>query len=410
MTQPPDAELGGKLTSCRGDSAEQRGEHMHVIRFIISYVMVTILGVIMLFFLALNHPKVQIDLLDAQYSVSLPWIMGVAAVFGFLVALLMLLPGRIAAMVNTWSLERDLREVEQQYEELQMLRARLLADHEALVERHERMLIRFQHLVTDHREVVAEQERTHRQIAAPNTAPSVRSAAEPAAQTATRSKGIRSALRLLPPAAPAPAAPAPAAPTMPSPRASAAPPQVQAPATAPAAHTVGATAREVRTAQPAPQPVQQQPVQPPAEPAASLAAAPAPSAPAAPAPAPVAAAPTPAAAQPKLVPVLTDPPASAPPARQPQAQEASPAATEAQTPRKPLVTAATLRRPVERLREGARQGWQRAEVRTERLRERVAGLRAGVEARLQRARSTPDTIDDGEPSQADMPDPHDDDD
>ncbi|HEU5437771.1 MAG TPA: LapA family protein [Ktedonobacterales bacterium] len=383
-----------------------------MIRFLISYVMVTILGVIMLFFLALNHPKVQIDLLDAQYSVSLPWIMGVAAVFGFLIALLMLLPGRIAAMVNTWALERELREVEQQYEELQMLRARLLADHEALVERHERMLIRFQHLVSDHREVVADQERTRRQIAAPNT-PNVASAVQPASPPAARSKGIRSALRLLPPAAPAPAAPAP---TAPSPRASAVPAQMQmqTPATAPAAHSVGATARDVRTEQPAPQqPTPQQPapqerVQPAESTSSAIAVATATATAAitAPPPAPVAVAP--ARSQPRLVPVLTDPPASHAPAEQAEAQGASPGATESQRPRKPRVTAATLRRPVERLREGARQGWQRAEVQTERLRERMAVLRAGVEARLQRARSSASFTDDDEPSLADESTHHDD--
>lgn len=284
-----------------------------------------------------------------------------------------------------------------------MLRARLLADHEALVERHERMLIRFQHLVSDHREVVADQERTRRQIAAPNT-PNVASAVQPASPPAARSKGIRSALRLLPPAAPAPAAPAP---TAPSPRASAVPAQMQTPATAPAAHSVGATARDVRTEQPAPQqPTPQERVQPAESNSSAIAVATATAAITAPPPAPVAVAP--ARSQPRLVPVLTDPPASHAPAEQAEAQGASPGATESQRPRKPRVTAATLRRPVERLREGARQGWQRAEVQTERLRERMAVLRAGVEARLQRARSSASFTDDDEPSLADESTHHDD--
>lgn len=392
-------ELQDKRACGQAAKAEQRGEYMHVIRFLISYVMVTILGVIMLLFLALNHPTVKLDLLDAQYYVSLPWIMGGAAVFGFLVALLMLLPGRIAAMMNTWALERELRDVEHQYEEMQVLRARLLADHEALVERHERMLIRFQHLVTDHREAVAEHERTRRQIAAPNavSAASVPRTAQPAPSPAGRSGGIRSALRLLPPAAPAPApaAPAPAASPTPAPRASAAPPQVQAPTTPAVA---GATAREVRTEQPA----AQERVQPPAELSTSqVAVAPAPApAVAAPPPAPAVAAPS--AVQPKLVPVLTSPPASSAQAKQAPAQ----AAEASQKSRKPLVGAHTLRRPVERLRDGARQGWQRAGVETERLRERMAVLRANVGARLQQARAS-DTLADAagtdEPTRIEVP-------
>src|SRR5260370_28860482 len=109
---------------------------MHLSRFLISYVMVTILGLMMLLFLALNHHTVQLDLIDGEHTVSLAWVMVGAAAVGFVIPLLLLVPGRIAAAVNSWRLERDLQEVEEQCMRLEEVRTRLLAKHESLVDRY----------------------------------------------------------------------------------------------------------------------------------------------------------------------------------------------------------------------------------------------------------------------------------
>jgi len=70
---------------------------MRIIRFLILYVMVSVLGCMVLIFLALNHYTIQIDLVRAQYPVNVALVMMGAALFGFVIALLLLLPGRLAA-------------------------------------------------------------------------------------------------------------------------------------------------------------------------------------------------------------------------------------------------------------------------------------------------------------------------
>jgi hypothetical protein len=50
--------------------------------------------------------------------------------------------------------------------------------------------------------------------------------------------------------------------------------------------------------------------------------------------------------------------------------------------KKPLFSASTLRRPVERVVAGVRHGWQRAEVPDGRVRYRVTALRVRVEAQI----------------------------
>ena len=99
---------------------------MRIIRFLILYMMVSVLGLMVLLFLALNHYTIQIDLVRAQYPVSIAWVMMGAALFGFVIALLLLLPGRLAAGLHVRALERDVRSLE-----------RLLVDREDLLEEQE---------------------------------------------------------------------------------------------------------------------------------------------------------------------------------------------------------------------------------------------------------------------------------
>ena len=69
---------------------------MRIIRFFMLYIMVSALGLVVAVFLALNHYPVQIDLIKGQYSVNVAWVMLGAAVFGGVMTMLALLPGRIA--------------------------------------------------------------------------------------------------------------------------------------------------------------------------------------------------------------------------------------------------------------------------------------------------------------------------
>ncbi|HEV2460784.1 MAG TPA: LapA family protein [Ktedonobacterales bacterium] len=348
---------------------------MHLIRFLISYVTVTILGLMMLLFLALNRQTVQLDLIDGQRAVSLAWVMAGAAVVGFVIALLILLPGRAASALINRRLKRDLRELEQQFEQLDEMRERLLAQQGSLLERHEQLVLRYLHLETHDRETSAALDRARRQLAAPSAS----GAAQPATSPATRVGGIGTALRLLPPTAPPPIAPASSAP------ASAARAAEQSPATPPAAHAAGERVRDVRPAQLAPP-------APPAPPAPQQQPVPRPTAPSAfqgnvtPASAPVTAAP--GHEQAAVGPVASASPASsasptpaAPPTNaQPTDQSHTPQAS--RKSKKPLVTRSALRRPVESVLTGVRHEWQRAEVLDERLRSRITVLRVRVEAQI----------------------------
>lgn len=235
---------------------------MRIIRFLIFYVLVSIMGLLGLIFLGLNHFTIRLDLLNAQYSVSVAWVMVGAAAFGFVVALLVLLPGRLAVGLHARSLERELRYLERKLddsedllEDREELRARLLAQHEALMERHERMLLRHQSLMTDHSHTLAERDDARAQLNALRIS-------RPAS-IAAHISGAATALRLLPPAKQAPADPVSIArPTTPPPAAHLAPPtpaaQVAAPAPAPAPDPIAAPASATETSA--------EPVAPPAAP------------------------------------------------------------------------------------------------------------------------------------------------
>jgi uncharacterized integral membrane protein len=177
---------------------------MRLLRFLVSYAIVTVLSVILLLFVALNHYTVSLDVFGPEYSVSVALVMGGAVAFGFVIALLLVLPDRIASAINGRRLEREVHYLEQDLIQLQELRARLLARHDYLVEGHERVLLRYHSLLNDHSRVVAERDDAREELA------TVR-AARPIAAAAGHSSSAP--LRLLSPAAaPAPAARAAAQP------------------------------------------------------------------------------------------------------------------------------------------------------------------------------------------------------
>jgi hypothetical protein len=349
---------------------------MHLIRFLISYVIVTILGLIMLLFLALNHHMVELDLIDGQHTVSLAWIMVGAAAVGFVIPLLLLVPGRIAAAVNAWRLERDLQEVEEQFVRLQEVRVRLLAKHESLVDRYERLLLHYQHAEIDLRETEAELEEVRMQLAASKAYNAARPIAATASAAATRVQGTSPALRVLPQIAPPPAASLPAAPTPP------ARPMEQSPALHPTASAAGATVRDVRTVQPE----QQQPVQWHAAPSASQSAA-------TPASAPVVVEPSAKHEQTVVVPLSPASPilaSLAPPipeapseVTRPLDRSHIPHARQAPIAAKmPHNATSATRRPAERLVAGVHHGLWRVGKLAARLRKRITALCTRVAAQI----------------------------
>ena len=322
---------------------------MRIIRFLIYYAMVTALGVMALLFLALNHFTVQLDLIEAQYSVSVAWVIVGAAAFGFLIAFLLLLPGRIAAALYARALARDVRalnddvrDLEYALDEQEDLRGRLVEQHEVLLERHERILLRHQSLVSDHSQAVAERNDARAQLDALRIA-------RPAASV---SHGSAAALRLLPQAQPPSPAPAPAAipsalpPPAPTPAAQPVPMPVPVPLPAPVAIARIATPDSPQSAAPAE-----------ARPVTPITPGPWPGVVATPEPASEPGAPEPAP-EPATVPVVSAPATVTPPASVPAAS-----APVAPRPKGPSIWT--------RLQTNARQSWQATATRFTQTRRQV---------------------------------------
>ncbi len=144
---------------------EQKGETMRLVRFLFGIVLLSVFGVTLMLFLAQNWRTTQVDFFGLEYTIHLAWLLAGAAAFGVLGTLALLLPGRLAAMVYTWSLERELRQWEQDLSKLHAQRERLLSRHEQLLEAHERVLQAHHRLVGEHSQVVADRDQIRAELA-----------------------------------------------------------------------------------------------------------------------------------------------------------------------------------------------------------------------------------------------------
>src|SRR5690348_543499 len=152
---------------------------MRLLRFLFFYVPLSGGGAILVLFLIQNWRPVRLDLFGPQYSISLTWVLVAAMAVGAFVAAILLLPGRLAASLRAWGLERDLRRCEQDLWRLQERRERLLIQHERLLEAHERMLLAHQDLVEDHSLVVTERDEARAQVDAAHVLPAHQPVREP---------------------------------------------------------------------------------------------------------------------------------------------------------------------------------------------------------------------------------------
>ena len=336
---------------------------MRIIRFLTVYIMVSVLGLIVAVFLALNHYPVQIDLIKGQYSVNVAWVMLGAAVFGGVITMLALLPGRIATGLYARTLARDVRgldrdvvDLEQELEDYEEQRAHMLEQYEILLERHERMLARHEALLDDHSETVAERDQVRAQLAALRIARPA--AANGSAHGATHGAGAATALRLLPQTPQA--APAPAArPITPLPAARVAQPVANAVADKPA---------RVEPAKP--------PIQRPITPSPLRVVAATPQTPPTPAPAAQSTSPTEESPEPTTVPVVSAPvampvavaarPANTPPTDEPPTPVETNQAKDTAT-----ALPSARRNPLPQLQAGVDHAWQSAGVTLVRMRQQT---------------------------------------
>jgi uncharacterized integral membrane protein len=113
---------------------------MRIARFLIAYGMVSVLGVAVSLFLAQNTQVERLTFFGRDVSTSLAWIMLAATVAGFLFALLLLLPGRIAATLHIWSLRKETRQLDEELVWQSERHDELLDHHERLLSGHEWLL------------------------------------------------------------------------------------------------------------------------------------------------------------------------------------------------------------------------------------------------------------------------------
>jgi uncharacterized integral membrane protein len=137
---------------------------MRLVRFLFLYILASAFGIALFLLLVQNVQKTRLVFYGREYSISLAWVLIGAAVFGGLLMLILLLPGRLAANVNNWRLEREIRQVEQELARLQERRERLLDQHAHMLEAHDHMLIQHQRLVAEHSRVVAERDQVRKQL------------------------------------------------------------------------------------------------------------------------------------------------------------------------------------------------------------------------------------------------------
>lgn len=145
---------------------------MRMLRFLISYALFSIFGIVLSLFIAQNAHSERIAFYGWEFSANLGLVMVGAAAFGFLLALLLLFPGRVASALHSRSLDREATQLERRLELLYDQRERLLTQHEALLQDHHEMLFQYQRLLAGHGRVLAERDHARKALTAASKADS----------------------------------------------------------------------------------------------------------------------------------------------------------------------------------------------------------------------------------------------
>jgi hypothetical protein len=129
---------------------------MRILRFFLSYVLLNIFALLAAMFLAQNLRVEQLTFFGIDFHLNFAWILVGSVAFGFMAAFLLLLPGRIAAHLHTWTLDHEAEELENQVGLLLQQREEMLSRLSAMMSTQERVLARYHKLLADHSQVVAE--------------------------------------------------------------------------------------------------------------------------------------------------------------------------------------------------------------------------------------------------------------
>jgi hypothetical protein len=106
------------------------------------FVVILITGAIVSlgFVVARNPQNAQVDVLGNSLQTGMGVIVAIAAGIGFVVAFLLLIPGRLASAWRSWSLSRQGQDMEAKLQSLRKEHAHLQGRHQHLMEEHSQML------------------------------------------------------------------------------------------------------------------------------------------------------------------------------------------------------------------------------------------------------------------------------
>jgi hypothetical protein len=150
---------------------------MRMLRFFLSYVLLNIFAILAAMFLAQNLRMEHLAFFGLDFTLNFVWILLGSVAFGFLSAFFLLLPGRIAAHIHSWSLDREAEELEKQVALLQQQREQMLSRLTGVMSTQERMLARYQILFAGYSRVVAWRDRSNAKML--GSAPIIAEAAAP---------------------------------------------------------------------------------------------------------------------------------------------------------------------------------------------------------------------------------------
>lgn len=157
---------------------------MWVLRYLFFSVVLSVFGLTLILFLGQNAHTEQLEFFGLEYTTNMVWVMVGAMAFGAMIVLTLLLPGRLAATLHNWSVEREIRHIERDLGQLQEQREHVLHRHEDLLTAHERLLQGYHRLMAEHSRVIAERDRARSQLAARDAAGATQTRVAPAASPA----------------------------------------------------------------------------------------------------------------------------------------------------------------------------------------------------------------------------------
>jgi hypothetical protein len=160
---------------------------MRIIRFFLCYVLVNIFLLLVGTFLAQNVHIESLTFFGLHVQTNFVWILLGAASFGFLVASLLIMPGRVVVSLRAWELDREAGDLEKRVTLLEEQREDLIVRHEVLVQEREHALGRYHRLMSDYNKVLVERDSLRLEVVRPK-APSARPTAPTSRPTAPTSR------------------------------------------------------------------------------------------------------------------------------------------------------------------------------------------------------------------------------